>query len=79
MNRDELDTALLKAHADNDNRSLITLYTLTAGQAECDGDIDAACFYLTHAFVFALEFGAQEGPALNKKLFDYGRAQLLEF
>ncbi len=65
-----LDDALLRAHADADNAALIRLYTQAADQA---GDVDAACFYLTHAYVFALESGAPEAAALNARLADHGR------
>ena len=76
MERPNLETALLKAHADEDYPALISLYTQAAEGAD---DEDAEFFYLTHAFVFALEHGAPEAKTLNIKLADQGRAQLLEF
>ncbi|MEM5500409.1 hypothetical protein WNY59_02290 [Ahrensia kielensis] len=76
MDRQNLETALLKAHSDEDYPTLITLYTKAAEGAN---DKDAEFFYLTHAFVFALEHGAPEAKPLNKRLADQGRAQLLEF
>lgn len=79
MDRDTLDTALLDAHDRNDQEALVRLYTLAGDEAELRQDIDAACFYLTHAFVFALESGAPEAAVLNKRLADRGRAKLLEF
>lgn len=74
MTRDELDGALLKAHADKDTPALIKLYTVAATLAEDSADTDAACFYLTHAFVFALEAGTPEADALHQRLANYGRA-----
>ncbi|WP_170335544.1 hypothetical protein [Ruegeria arenilitoris] len=79
MDQDALDKQLLQAHADNDVPALICLYHEAANQAEQRQDHDAACFYLTHAFVFALEYGAPEADELNQKLFERGRAHRLEF
>ncbi|MEJ6399100.1 hypothetical protein [Yoonia sp. 208BN28-4] len=74
-----LDDALLAAHAKSDLPDLVALYTQAADQAEGRSDTNAACFYLTHAFVFALEDGAAEADRLNKRLADYGCAKRLEF
>lgn len=79
MERQELDSRLLQAHAEDDKQALIDLYTLAADQSETVGDIDAACFYLTHAFVFALEAGAPEAAVLNRRLVERGRAHELDF
>jgi uncharacterized protein HemY len=79
MDLDELEQALLAAHAAQDLPALVTLYTTAADAAASRQDHDAACFYLTHAFVFALEAGAPEAPALNKRLADQGRAHLIDF
>ena len=79
MQRDELDQALLAAHADHDIAELVRLYTVAADTAEADDDVEAANFYLTHAFVFALEGGAPEAAPLNRRLAARGCARLLEF
>lgn len=79
MDYSALDTALLSAHADKNSEALVKLYTKAADLSEVAGDIDRACFYLTHAFVFALESGAPEAPLLNKRLAARGRAKILEF
>nr|WP_255596838.1 hypothetical protein [Cognatishimia sp. MH4019] len=65
-----MDEALIAAHAAGDAGALIALYTHAADQA---GDVDAACFYLTHAYVFALEAGAPEAVGLQARLADHGR------
>ncbi|MEL7211849.1 MAG: hypothetical protein AAGK92_04250 [Pseudomonadota bacterium] len=65
-----LDAALLAAHEAGDKAALTRLYTQAADEA---GDVDAACFYLTHAYVFALESGAPEAVALRQRLADEGR------
>jgi hypothetical protein len=78
MTRDELDCALLAAHEAGDSGALVRLYTLAADQEETAGSIDAACFFLTQAFVFALESGHEEATALNMRLVAHGRAHLLQ-
>ncbi|WP_170763767.1 hypothetical protein [Ruegeria lacuscaerulensis] len=79
MDKDELDRLLLEAHERNDHAALIRYYTMAADEREQAQDIDAACFYLTHAFVFALESGSKEAEALNLRLVAHGRAHRLEF
>ena len=79
MEREALDLALLDAHERGNLSELIRLYTAAGDAAEQDNDVDAACFYLTHAFVFALESGAPEADPLNKRLSDHGRAHRLKF
>ena len=68
----DLDAALLEAHAADDGVKLATLYTEAADLAEGTGDIEAACFYMTHAYVFALEAGLPTAGALNKRLAEHG-------
>jgi hypothetical protein len=65
-----LDERLFQAHADNDRSALITLYTEAADQA-CD--VNTHCFFLTHAYVFALEAGAETATDLHRRLKHYGR------
>ena len=65
-----LDAALLAAHAAGDRAALIRLY---AQAADAANDADAASFYLTHAYVFALEAGAPEAAALHARLKAEGR------
>lgn len=36
-------------------------------------DPDAACFFLTQAFVYALEAGVPQADGLNFRLSEYGR------
>jgi hypothetical protein len=79
VDREALDSALLEAHDQNDVETLIRLYTVAADDAELHQDIDAACFFLTYAFVFALESGAPEAATLNQRLAARGRAKLLAF
>ena len=68
----DLNARLLAAHAAGDTSALIQLYTAAADQVE-DQYLDAACFYLTHAYVFALELGDATCPALRARLVTHGR------
>ncbi|MGJ8626732.1 MAG: hypothetical protein ACSHXB_07210 [Sulfitobacter sp.] len=72
-----LNAQLLAAHAAGDIPALIRLYTVAADQVEQD-DLDAACFYLTHAYVFALESGDATCPALRARLVAHGREPVVQ-
>ncbi|NSY39342.1 hypothetical protein [Leisingera sp. ANG59] len=75
----ELNQELLAAHEQGDLVKLVALYKQAGELMEQQGDLNAACFYLTHAFVFALEAGSPEAPLLNALLVERGRAHLLQF
>jgi len=65
----DLDARLLAAHAAGDRPALIALY-LEASEASEPG---IACrFYLTHAYIYALEAGSDEAPALRAALVAMG-------
>lgn len=66
----DLDTRLCAAHAAGDEPALVDLYTLTADAAPT---LDAACFYLTQAYIFGLELGHPAVPALHDRLKTHGR------
>ena len=67
-----LDERLLAAHERSDLESLTTLYSEAAEAAE---DLEARCFYLTHAYVFALEIGDDRAKELRARLVGYGREE----
>ncbi len=67
---DDLDARILSAHDRNDRLALITLYTEAADIAN---DLDATCFFLTYAYIFALETGAAEAESLHARLVAHGR------
>jgi len=68
------ERALREAHAANDLPTLARLYADVADAAEADGEIDSACFFLTHAWVFALQAGLAEAERLRERLAAHGRA-----
>lgn len=70
MRRAALDAALLAAHAAQDKHALVRLYTRAAQAA---GDRAAEGFYLTQAYVYALETGHAAAPALQARLKATGR------
>ncbi|SHE76042.1 hypothetical protein SAMN05444273_102491 [Litoreibacter ascidiaceicola] len=65
-----LDAELLAAHAAGDVEALITLYTRASEEAVKDV---AQGFYLTHAYVFALEAGDARAEGLAERLRVQGR------
>ncbi|KIN66508.1 hypothetical protein [Sulfitobacter donghicola] len=65
-----LHTLMLEAHAADDKGALIGLYTQAADRAD---DVDAECFFLTHAYVFALEAADPRAQDLRARLVTHGR------
>lgn len=68
----DLDAQMIAAHEAHDQTALIRLYTRAADEAN---SLDAACFYLTHAYIFALEAGSPETASLHARLVEHGREQ----
>lgn len=66
----DLNAHLLAAHAAGDTSALVALYTKAADQAP---DVDTACFFLTHAYIFALELAHPDTDALHARLKSHGR------
>lgn len=65
----------LSAHAAGDLERLVDLYG-RLGAARIDaGAIDAGCFYLTQAYVFALEAGDSRAERLHRRLKSHGREE----
>lgn len=65
-----LDQQLLAAHEDNDMALLVELYQQAAEQASDD---EAKYFYMTHAYIFALDTNHPDIPALKSALVAAGR------
>lgn len=70
--KEELEAQLLAAHEGDDRFALIRLYTQAA---DITNDLDAECFFLTYAYIFALEVGAAEAAPLHARLKAYGREE----
>ena len=68
-----LDDRLAAAHAAGDASELIAIYVEAADAAP---DVDTACFFLTHAYVFALEAGDSRVSALRARLAAEGRGPI---
>ena len=66
----DLNARLLAAHAADDKGALVALYSLAADIAP---NLDATCFYLTHAYIFALDLGDARAAGLKARLVGYGR------
>ena len=65
-----LNDRLLAAHKACDHAALVALYTDAAAHSD---DPDAAGFYLTHAYIFALETGHRDAAHLRAQLVAQGR------
>ena len=70
---DGLDAALLDAHAAGDGARLSILYGEAADALHQAGDTDAAAFYRTQAFIFALEAGSPDAARHAIILREAGR------
>jgi hypothetical protein len=70
MPRAALEAALLAAHASGDRRALVGLYAQAADGAPSPA---AAAFYLTQAYVLALDTAHPEAPRLHARLKAEGR------
>ena len=64
-----LERALLDAHDSGDKSALVTLYSRAAKDATTDV---AQRFFLTHAYVFALDCGHADVDALKEQLVALG-------
>lgn len=68
-----IDDKLLAAHARDDAFALTVLYGDAGDAVESSGDADAACFYFTQAYVYALEAGHELAARYKASLVRYGR------
>ncbi len=69
-----LDTAIMAAHDADDRARLSALY-LQAGELKlAEGDVNAACFLFTQAYVYGLDGGNDEARhAAHTHLVKHGR------
>lgn len=68
-----LDTAIINAHESGDRSGIMALYHEAALRFEEDGLVDGAAFFLTQAYVFALEAGDSLATDIAAKLRAMGR------
>ncbi|SLN48575.1 hypothetical protein PSA7680_02505 [Pseudoruegeria aquimaris] len=68
----EIEAALLAAHAARDGPALVGLYR-EAALLVLPAESDRAAFYLTQAFIFALEAGDARAEELRARLHALGR------
>jgi hypothetical protein len=66
----DLHAELLLAHKRDDKAALVELYSQAALETD---DVDAKGFFLTHAYVFALETGHPNASGLRSQLAQMGR------
>ncbi len=64
---------ILDAHASGSKSLLVSLYHKAADFYEESGDNGAAGFFLTQAYIFALEQGSDITGELHGRLVDLGR------
>ena len=65
-----LEDRLRAAHERGMGAALVDVYLEAA---EAAGDVDSACFFLTHAYVFVLEAGDKRAADLRARLAAEGR------
>ena len=68
-----LEERLLLAHEKGDSAALSVLYSEAADVAEAAGERDRAAFFLTHAWIFALDAGIASAGSAHAKLVVWGR------
>ena len=66
----DLDARLIAAHNAKDGPLLAALYTEAARGVT---DADMQCFFLTHAYVYALEAGLSDAATIKAQLIAAGR------
>ena len=70
---EKLGKALLNAHSRGDGALIAKAYLDAADAAEAEGDRDRAGFFLTHAWVFALEAADPLADLCHARLVQDGR------
>ncbi|MEL6689253.1 MAG: hypothetical protein AAFP28_02945 [Pseudomonadota bacterium] len=65
-----LHAELLEAHRKGDGAAMIGLY---AQAADASDDADEEMFFLTHAYIFALEAGDARAEGIRERLRAAGR------
>lgn len=69
----ELEARLQAAHVANDQAELVMFYSKAADLAHESGACEKAAFFLTHAWIFALESGHEKSNHLADRLRAMGK------
>lgn len=75
LDQSELDAALIRAHVVGDREALVDLYERAGLVEQAAGNVDAAAFFYTQAYVFALEAGDARAGELRNRLIELGREE----
>ncbi len=75
MDPTRLDRELMAAHEAGDKAALTRLYRRAGDAMLAQGDIDAGCFFMTQAYIFALDCGAAAAPEIRQILIRHGREE----
>ncbi len=70
---DPLHAAILAAHDAGDKAALTKLYRQAADRLDGVEAQDQVCFFLTQAYIFALDSGSSEAEDLRQRLVSLGR------
>lgn len=70
MPHPQIEARLLAAHAEGDKAALAALY---AEAARASDDPEARAFFLTHAYIFALDAGCGTAEQFREELVVLGR------
>lgn len=73
MDDEERERRILEAHAQGNEPALVELYAGAAQGLEKGGQLDAACFFGTQAYVLALSCGSGRTGELHAWLCQRGR------
>jgi len=68
-----IEHTLQEAILRQDLELLTKIYTDVANASEQHGNIDEACFFLTHAYVCALQQDSDRAARLHLRLIEHGR------
>ena len=75
MNADELDSGILEAWSNGDGPRLAELYAAAGNSMLASGLEDEGCFFLTQAYIIALENGLEIAAPLHAELVRHGREE----
>ena len=72
---DELNANIIAAHKQNDRNNLSLLYERLGMSELKKNNIDAGCFFLTNAYIYALEANLNSAKKIHEVLKLYGREE----